>query len=458
MRAVAATLTAALAVTAVPPGQAWAQPTATTSAHLGLLAPGQLDVATLSIPSDLGQIVETWQPSDRAPAGFVLHIQDLHTHPQTQQQIAALIGHLRDRFGIALVAHEGAGGLCDTTLYSDLPDPPSTERVAKLFLQEGLFTGAEYYAITHPGRVRLWGVEDQQAYLDHLRTYQDGLATQRQALAIMDRLRAAIEPLRAAQYPKALQPWARLRASYQTGEALFGPYFREVQELARRAKITLKPYPHLRAAAKAYELQPQLDVREVERERQRLVQDVWPHLPPEQQQLLLAAYEAVGRQQLSTEFYYQVLLELAGAQGLLGPSGRHRPRGPQPVVRRLNALMTWAVNPPPRSYRTLRQYVMYLRLSARLRSGQVADELDALEEDIERAYLTTEPQRALARLAQQTSLLDDLLRTQLSRHRWQRYQAQREQLTPERLLEAIHLCSPQSPVTSEELRVSMVKL
>lgn len=221
-----------------PVPHVWAAPTTTapaessdiTSRHLA-----QLDLSSLTIPEQLGRVVETWQPQGQVPNGLVIHLQDLHTHPGAQQNLSELIGYLHDQFGVELVALEGAEGLCDTSPYSDFPDPSSTQRIARLFLKEGLFTGAEYYAITHPGHVTLWGVEDEPTYLEHLTTYRQGAARSAQAEAVLTQLRDALSSLRVTLYPKTLQKLLKLREAYERGtDNAFQPYLTELQRLAKK--------------------------------------------------------------------------------------------------------------------------------------------------------------------------------------------------------------------------------
>jgi hypothetical protein len=207
----------------------------------------QLDLTSITVPEDVGWVTETWQPS-QTPTALVVHVQNLHTHPEAQQHLSKLIGHLHEQLGIQLVALEGAEGLCDTTLYSDFPDPPSTKRLATLFLQEGLFTGAEHYAIIHPGEVTLWGVEDDTLYRQHLNIYQQGAARQADVETVLKRLREHLIPLRKTLYPKTLHHLLPLRDAYERDDDnSFQPYLTELQRLAKAETLALKAYPHLDA-------------------------------------------------------------------------------------------------------------------------------------------------------------------------------------------------------------------
>lgn len=406
-RGVCVSLALALALTSFPSPQVWAAPTSAASApDVSLSDLATLDLAALSVPEELGHVVETWQPQDREPAAVVIHLQDLHTHPEAQQHLSGLVGWFRERFGVELVALEGANGLCDTTLYSDFPDPPSTEKISRLFMQEGLFTGAEYYGITNPGKVTLWGVEDEATYLEHLKVYGQGAQRQAQADAILTPLREQLRTLRAQVYPGSLHNLLLLHDAYEGGEdQSFQPYLTELVRLAKAAPLALDDYPNLRAMVQTYELHPQLNTKLVEADRDRLLKTLWPKLTLTQQDALNALAKAVTAKAKPVRLYYEALLRLAAAQGLLD--------GPQA------------------NYHALRRYLDYVTLSAQVHLGKLSEELDALHEAVEHALVTTDEARALARLLKQRELLDGLVHAKLSPRQWTQYRQERAALAPE---------------------------
>jgi len=155
---------------------AWADPhllsPSSTAASAEASASLLVSLARLTIPDHLGHIVERWAPADAtATTPVVIHIQDLHAEPTTQRTLAKLLAHLHQTLGVSLVAVEGAAGPCETEVFSAFPDRRNNERIARVFLEAGLFTGAEYATITQPGTLSLMGVENPQLYLTHLHTY-----------------------------------------------------------------------------------------------------------------------------------------------------------------------------------------------------------------------------------------------------------------------------------------------
>ena len=257
----------------------WASPTDSgppRGTHHLPLDPVHLDLDALTVPDSLGYVEEVWQPHDRAPDGVIIHIQDLHTHPEAQEHIADLLGYLHETYGLSLVTLEGAADLCDPSFFSAFPLPDIVARISRLFVEHGLFTGAEHYAITHPGRVTLWGVEDAATYLAHLTAYQEGAVVSAEAHATLAALRRHLEPMIRRLFPAALRRLATLRAAAEADGASEGALPRYAGELlaqARRLRLDLAPWVQTRAYVRATQLSRALARRQTEAERQRLLHE-----------------------------------------------------------------------------------------------------------------------------------------------------------------------------------------
>jgi hypothetical protein len=183
---------------------------------------------TLAIPSALGFIREAYDPRAH-PSGppnrqrlhlsngpTVFLIQDLHADETAQRHVAALLEQLSEETGTRLVGVEGAHGRCETDVLASFPDPEINRRVASLFLQEGLLTGAEYQAIVTPRALRLHGIESPAAYLAHLRHFTDSQARNARIAEPLDRMRRAVNALQAEAYPTALLELERRIQAYET--------------------------------------------------------------------------------------------------------------------------------------------------------------------------------------------------------------------------------------------------
>jgi len=470
------TLALALCLTSFPPpSSVWAAghaPLTAIPSDPRAFNLAQVDLASLSVPERLGDVIERWQPPGRMPRAFIIHLQDVHTHPEAQQHLSQLIDDLHTRLGVQLVGVEGADGLCDTQLYADLPDPPSTERIARLFLNEGLFTGAEYYAVTHPANVTVWGIEDQGLYRQHAEAYQRGVQASAREETTLTQLRELIARLIAKSYPAALQRLLQWREKEHEGSAPngFERYTRELIKLTMAQQISLKASPHVRALAFAQQLYDRLDMRLVEAERMRLVEALQPLLTPEEQRALAALAQERAKEPAHQRSYYEKLAKIAAThqmplsgssdraatpsawQVLLALMAKRTPPSPHPqaYLRRTQHQSDQEIRRGRQVYHALRQYLAYLRLSGTVRAPALRAELGALEESIQAALLTSDHQRTLARLSSAIAILDGLLHAKLSPDQYAEYARDHDMLRPETLWQALRQVAPEQRTVAKQ--------
>lgn len=249
---VAISLSAILLSSGLPP-PLWARPTDHTPA-----APTSVDPSTLRIPERLGQIVEVFHPEPRTPnpERLVIHLQDLHTQEDAQRNLAKLIHQVRRATGASLIALEGATGPGDTSFFSAFPDPALNRRLAGFFLKQGLFTGPVAYAVTHPGAVRLYGVEDPALYLDHLKTYQTTSTKQAELAGHVQSVRAALYPLQDSLFPLALNTLLKQTQAFEEGRFDLTAYLNALLPLARQHGLTLEPYPTITRLLRLNDAEP----------------------------------------------------------------------------------------------------------------------------------------------------------------------------------------------------------
>ncbi|MBI2174160.1 MAG: hypothetical protein HYU33_03050, partial [Candidatus Omnitrophica bacterium] len=411
LRAISAVVACVLTLTSAPPSAvALADPASSPSSisRMPRFSNGSRQILGLpEIPPIFGRIIESWQPTDRPAKGLIIHVQDLHTDAHVQQNLSELVAYLNKQSGIALVAVEGAEGLCNTQLYSDLPQPEITERIARLFRDEGLFSGAEYYAITHPGRVMVWGSEEEGLYREHLDTFQQ-TTKDTQTIQWIRTLRAALNALPPEKHPKILRTLAHLRAVYeaQSDNEGFRRYFDELKRLAKRARVDLVAFPHLNTLNEVYRLFDRIDMRKVEQDRQQLLAQLKPRLSLKERAQLNHLSNSHPTNEDGDALFLRSLAELAR---------KHK-------VLRKETLP-----------RALHDYLTYIVLRGRIRQSKLTAELEQLEEAIALASCKTEQDRTLVRLSKRLELLEGLTGLSLSPNRYASFQRHRSELTPDAL-------------------------
>ena len=134
------------------------------------------DLYSIYIPDLLGRVTEVYDGRGTIDEGrktideerLVVLIQDLHTNPEAQLNLAGILELLIKDYKLDLVCSEGADGVVDTSSVSSFPDYEVREKIAQLFVHSGELTGEEYLSITKYPDLPIWGIEDRNIYFENI--------------------------------------------------------------------------------------------------------------------------------------------------------------------------------------------------------------------------------------------------------------------------------------------------
>ena len=101
--------------------------------------PKELRLSQAILPHELGTIEEVDQASSIGPA--VILIQNAHAIADAQRNIQKIIEYFQRRYGIGLVAVEGASGTLDGQIFRSFPEKKLLQRVFSEYLQKGELSG-----------------------------------------------------------------------------------------------------------------------------------------------------------------------------------------------------------------------------------------------------------------------------------------------------------------------------
>ena len=124
------------------------------------------DISQIHIPQELGRITEVYHApitnelrTTNDERRLIVHIQDLHTNPEAELNLAKILELLLKDYNMDLVLSEGAVGKVDTSSVSSFPDQAIREKVSRIFINSGELTGEEYLSITKYPELPIWGIE-----------------------------------------------------------------------------------------------------------------------------------------------------------------------------------------------------------------------------------------------------------------------------------------------------------
>lgn len=139
----------------------------------------------------------------------LFHIQDAHCNYYAQHEINDIIDRLSEKHGIVTVNLEGGKGAYDLSLFTRIRDKSAREKTADYFVKEGIVNGAEYFAINNPEKVRLWGIEDTDLYLENLNLYRENLKHKEKIDKELKRLNRSLSKRKLGTYSKELLDFDR---------------------------------------------------------------------------------------------------------------------------------------------------------------------------------------------------------------------------------------------------------
>jgi|GEM_PF-6877710 len=131
----------------------------------------QLEETVLSLrelPAHLGRIEERYQGESGLA---VVLIQDAHGIPEAQRNIRDLIFHFRNQYGVRLAGVEGAAARLDAGLIKSFPSTDAVEKVSEEYMERGELTGSAAAALSDDSGIVFQGVEDWDLYQKGLGLY-----------------------------------------------------------------------------------------------------------------------------------------------------------------------------------------------------------------------------------------------------------------------------------------------
>ncbi len=201
---------------------AFAFQTLTSDAFLTSVSQNPISIKPFTWAAHLGTIVEQSQGS-RGP--FILHIQEAHSVPQAQKKIAEIIQWFQNQ-GLSKeslsIAVEGAVGPIPTSFLGNFPYAKGREEITQTLIDEGWLTGAEALAISHPEyRLRIFGIEESQAYLKNFWSFRKAQAAWHQKESQWNELTQMLDQTRENVDSPTLLRWSTQFFHFKDGNLSF---------------------------------------------------------------------------------------------------------------------------------------------------------------------------------------------------------------------------------------------
>jgi hypothetical protein len=205
-----------------------------------------LSVYTLDCPEQYGTIIKRiHNGGDKT----VVLLQDAHTDLGVQKNIARLIAYYadptKDRDSVRLVAVEGAEDYMDYNTYREYPVRSIRERLADEYLELGIFTGAEYAAITGEVAIDLFGAEDWGTFEKNYLTRYRISGTINENKQTIRSMQEHLRSLKVALYKNELFLFDQEAKSFESGTHSVNSFLPVLYGHIKKSGIALIDYPQV---------------------------------------------------------------------------------------------------------------------------------------------------------------------------------------------------------------------
>ncbi|HXV19192.1 MAG TPA: hypothetical protein VD883_03855, partial [Candidatus Omnitrophota bacterium] len=314
----------------------------------------------LRLPHQLGVIRSA---SAQGPE-TIIQIEDAHDSLEAQEKIVQILDILSKKYDVRHIALEGSSGDIDPSLFTAYPDAETSRQNARLLVQKGLLNAGEFFAATTGSNVAVYGAEEKTLYRENLKAFRDLLKVLSRRQVEIDGLEKTVRTLSERIYnPEIRDLFAGL------GEDAFTKRWQRLDTMAESKGIPRGDFPHLKELAECLSLEKTVSFRQANLERDRLITDLKARLSENEVSALLSESAAYKKGGLSDAEYHDFLLKTASVHGVLAEN-----------------------------YPELKKYRAYAARFEAIDIPSVLSEMEAYEEKVRRACLTTDDEKTLFEL------------------------------------------------------------
>lgn len=167
-------------------------------------------LADISLPAGLGRIEAVHPAGEKT----VVLIQDAHSLPAAQANIQRIIEFLKGKYGIDLVALEGASGRLDPRIFQSFPEQKILRRVFDEYHRRGELTGGNAAALFDGEEGIYHGIEEWRLYEEGFRLYREALGREAEVGEKLRVLNLNLSERKAKAYSKNLLAVDRLISNF----------------------------------------------------------------------------------------------------------------------------------------------------------------------------------------------------------------------------------------------------
>lgn len=273
------------------------------------------DISLVHIPEEVGRIVEVYQSPNHDHSKLVAYIQDLHTNPEAELNLAKILEILLKDYNLGLVCSEGAAGVVDTSSVSGFPDKDVREKVARLFIDSGELTGEEYLSITKYPHLPIWGIEDKEVYFENIAQFNNIMKFNPNSQVFISQAKKALDELKPRIYSKELITIDEKESDFDNQKIETADYLKYLSTYIQKLNIPTANYRNISLLNETIDHESKIDQQKIMRESQNLLLNLESAIAGKSDRsdmdILMAKATLFKDQKISPFSFYSYLKDLA---------------------------------------------------------------------------------------------------------------------------------------------------
>ncbi|MBU1933221.1 MAG: class II fructose-bisphosphate aldolase [Candidatus Omnitrophica bacterium] len=348
------------------------------------------DLSQIHIPSETGRVIEVYQNPDNTSHRLIVHIQDLHTNPEAELNLANILEMLKKDYNLDLVCSEGADGIVDTSSVSSFPDYEVREKTARLFINSGELTGEEYLSITKYPELPIWGIENRDIYFQNIIEFNKIMKFNPDSRVFINQAKEALEQLKPKAYSKEILSIDQKEADYENKKIETDEYLKYLTSYLQKFNISVTDYQNIFLLMEATNQEKNIDQAKIIQESQNLLLNLQAEIAKKDTKSdldsLMVKAQLFKDKKISPFSFYSYLKDIA--------------------LRHLSGGMS--------KYPALNEFVDYLTKVNSLDATKLFVEMEALSYDVKQRLAKTDEEKTLTQALRNIKFLEGFFNLKVS--------------------------------------------
>jgi len=382
--------------------------------------PSKLKSLIEAIPVAHSNIQEVYDSGNRKFSPILI-IQDVHLNSEAQQNIAAILQELINQKQVDLIGVEGAFGPFYFSRFRAFPQKEITKYVSDSFLEKNLLAAPSYVGITSPIDLPLFvGVDDEVHYNANVQAYLDSRPLKKMVSRGIEQQKRNLAERKANTLSPELKEFDDSRIAYHNGNLGFGAYVKKLASYQDPSDLAVQQF------LEAYDMERTLNFPQIEEERKIIIEQLTKALSESELNALVAHSLAYRMGRTPFGRYYNGLKDLCKKKGI---DLRQTP--------------------------SFEDYIRYVLLSDGIKSKDLFDSVERLEEEVIITLVKTNQEKELIQTSKNLSLSEKLIDFSLSPMEWQKLSSE-NQRTPQANLNPFKEFYKQADIRSKKMVKSLL--